>query len=246
MKSPDYLYYIHLKEFEYREFKGFLKGNVPLLSYHFSGIPPLFCLRISFLSQDIQESIFYFLKKYGDCVFFHRPFQKKSIEDPLDRLVYCIRDDLIARGALLSLAESCTGGALAAALTAVAGASQFFSGSLVSYRNEIKMKLLSVSSRVLEKQGAVCSKVVSQMAQGALDLLETDYSIAVSGIFGPGGASEKASLGTIWVAFFQRQGKAKIWCFHGKGSRKEMSRYAVGHILARFYFDMLSKKPSYI
>ena len=100
----------------------------------------------------------------------------------------------------LSTAESCTGGGVAASITAVPGSSEYFKGGIVAYSNEVKMSLLHVSPKTLEKYGAVSCETVVEMVKGAMKALKTDCAIATSGIAGPGGGTPKKPVGTIWMA----------------------------------------------
>lgn len=100
----------------------------------------------------------------------------------------------------MSTAESCTGGYIASLITAKPGASEYYNGSVVSYSYKAKEDLLGVEKNVLETLGAVSEEVVTQMAKGALKSLNTDYTIAVSGIMGPGGGTDEKPVGTVWVA----------------------------------------------
>jgi nicotinamide-nucleotide amidase len=100
----------------------------------------------------------------------------------------------------LSTAESCTGGRVAEAIIAVPGSSIYFKGGIISYTNEIKEKLLSVSHELLEEKTAVCEDVVRAMVKGAIKTMDTTYAIAVSGIAGPGGGTSEIPVGTIWIA----------------------------------------------
>lgn len=104
------------------------------------------------------------------------------------------------RGKSMSTAESCTGGKIASMITAVPGSSAYFKGSVVSYDNEVKLNVLKVNEADLVKYGAVSQQVVEQMAKGALKLLNTDFSVAVSGIAGPDGGTEEKPVGTVWIA----------------------------------------------
>ncbi len=104
------------------------------------------------------------------------------------------------QGFTLSVAESCTAGMIGAALTDMAGSSQFFKGGILAYDNEIKASLLGVSRDVLGKFGAVSEPVIKAMAEGARKRLGTDFSVAVSGISGPGGGTAEKPVGTTWVA----------------------------------------------
>lgn len=106
----------------------------------------------------------------------------------------------IAAGRRVAVAESCTGGLVSAALTAVAGSSTVFEAGYVTYSNEAKMNLLEVDSNILETFGAVSIATAWGMAQGALALAGTDVAVAVTGIAGPDGGSEQKPVGTVVFA----------------------------------------------
>ena len=112
-----------------------------------------------------------------------------------------IQDLLYDNGKTLGTAESCTGGRIAEAIIAVPGASNYFKGGIISYTNEIKMKLLHVNEKTLEEQTAVCEDVAKQMVSGACDALNVDYAISSTGIAGPGGGTKDIPVGTIWIGF---------------------------------------------
>lgn len=107
---------------------------------------------------------------------------------------------LHAKNKTVGTAESCTGGYIAHNITAIPGSSAYFNGSVVTYSNEMKMKLLGVKEQTLAAHGAVSEETVREMVAGALQLLETDYAIAVSGIMGPDGGSAEKPVGTVWIA----------------------------------------------
>lgn len=111
-----------------------------------------------------------------------------------------IGDFLKTHHQTLGTAESCTGGNIAAAITAVPGSSEYFKGSIVAYSNEIKISLLHVQKETLDQFGAVSEETVKAMVKGALSSLNTDYALATSGIAGPGGGSKEKPVGTIWIA----------------------------------------------
>ncbi|MDA3907241.1 MAG: competence/damage-inducible protein A [Bacteroidales bacterium] len=100
----------------------------------------------------------------------------------------------------VATAESCTGGYIAHLFTSIAGSSDYYKGSSVTYANEIKEKMLDVSKYDIEKEGAVSETVVKQMALGALQKFGTDYAIATSGIAGPDGGTLEKPIGTTWIA----------------------------------------------
>lgn len=100
----------------------------------------------------------------------------------------------------LGTAESCTGGRIAEAIIAVPGASSYFKGSIVSYTNDIKEKLLHVDCQVLEEQTAVCEDVAKAMVTGAIEAMDVDFAVSATGIAGPGGGTAESPVGTIWIA----------------------------------------------
>lgn len=100
----------------------------------------------------------------------------------------------------MGTAESCTGGAIASLITSIAGSSDYFKGSIISYANEVKENLLDVKHETLLTVGAVSEETVIQMVQGALTQLKVDYTVATSGILGPGGGTPEKPVGMVWVA----------------------------------------------
>ena len=109
------------------------------------------------------------------------------------------------KGVMLGTAESCTGGYIAHKITSIPGSSAYFGGSVVTYSNELKTKLLNVNPETLKTHGAVSEETVREMVEGALDTLDVDYAIAVSGIAGPDGGTPDKPVGTIWTAVGNRQ-----------------------------------------
>ncbi|MBO9732207.1 MAG: CinA family nicotinamide mononucleotide deamidase-related protein [Chitinophaga sp.] len=104
------------------------------------------------------------------------------------------------RNKTVATAESCTGGLIASWITAVPGSSAYFKGSVVAYAYQTKEEVLGVKKSTLAAEGAVSEAVVREMVAGALQLLDTDYAIAVSGIMGPDGGTPEKPVGTVWVA----------------------------------------------
>lgn len=111
-----------------------------------------------------------------------------------------ISAQLYESGKTVGTAESCTGGHIAEAIIAVPGASNYFKGSIVSYANEIKERLLHVDHQTIEEKTAVCEEVAIQMVKGACETLNVDYAISSTGIAGPGGGTPAIPVGTIWIA----------------------------------------------
>lgn len=107
---------------------------------------------------------------------------------------------LSENGKTLAVAESCTGGTISQLITAVPGCSSYYQGSVTSYSNAIKQKVLGVKNNTLEKYGAVSEEVALEMVAGVKELMCTDYAIATTGIAGPDGGSEEKPVGTVWFA----------------------------------------------
>ena len=118
-----------------------------------------------------------------------------------ERVLQLLRE----RGATLTTAESCTGGLIASMLTRIAGSSEGFHAGFVTYANAIKHSMLGVDEQILSEQGAVSEEVVIQMARGALQRSSADYAIAVSGIAGPDGGTREKPVGTVWLAWGDKE-----------------------------------------
>jgi len=102
---------------------------------------------------------------------------------------------------MICTAESCTGGAIARALTEISGSSAWFDSGYVTYSNEAKQRMLGVDAAALSEFGAVSEPVARAMAQGALDGGPGRLSIAVTGVAGPGGGSAEKPVGTVWFGW---------------------------------------------
>ena len=123
-----------------------------------------------------------------------------------DSLEQIVGDLLRKQGKTISTAESCTGGSISRLLTAVPGSSDYYTGSIIAYSYEAKMKSLGVDAQVLERHGAVSKEIVIQMALGVQKKMETDFAIAVSGIAGPGGGLPNKPVGTVWIGVVSPNG----------------------------------------
>jgi PncC family amidohydrolase len=112
----------------------------------------------------------------------------------------------LGRGLTVALAESCTGGLVAASITAVAGSSGYFLGGVVSYANEAKEELLGVPSAALAAHGAVSAQVAKAMAHGARSRFGADIAAAITGIAGPDGGSAEKPVGLVYVGLAREDG----------------------------------------
>lgn len=122
------------------------------------------------------------------------------MKETIEILSHKLGEQLKTKKATLSTAESCTGGNISAAITAIPGSSEYFKGSIVAYSNEIKINLLHVQKTTLERHGAVSEQTVREMVKGAMESLNTEYAVATSGIAGPDGGTPEKPVGTVWIA----------------------------------------------
>ncbi|PCJ27396.1 MAG: competence/damage-inducible protein A [Flavobacteriales bacterium] len=131
------------------------------------------------------------------------------------------------QNATLATAESCTGGYIAHLITRVAGSSDYYKGSIISYANEIKINELSVDQEEIEQYGAVSQQVVEQMAKGVQQKMNTDYAIATSGIAGPTGGTDQKPVGTVWIAIATLNGVVSKKYLFGKQRDVNIERAAI-------------------
>jgi nicotinamide-nucleotide amidase len=145
------------------------------------------------------------------------------------------------RGLTLGLAESCTAGNIAAAVTSVPGSSAWFNGSVVSYAYEVKAKVLQVPQEVLDRTGAVSEETVYYMASNARTLLDTDIALSVSGILGPDGGTPDKPVGTVWMAVADaNRVVTKKFNFHYKREQNtKMAVYAGLDFIRRFMLGLV-------
>lgn len=138
-------------------------------------------------------------------------------------------DSAREHGKTLGCVESCTGGLIGAALTAVPGSSDVFVGGLTTYSNEAKVRLVGVDRDKLEEEGAVSSPVAAHMAMGGMAVLGVDRCVSVTGIAGPGGGTEDKPVGTVWFGLAikgDEQVKCSLGQFGESGGRDEIRREA--------------------
>ncbi|WP_417501186.1 CinA family protein [Marinobacter sp.] len=142
-----------------------------------------------------------------------------------------LADELLKAGLTVVTAESCTGGWVAKVLTDKAGSSAYVIGGLVTYSNEAKQKLLSVTDASLDNQGAVSEPVVREMVAGALATTGAGVAVAISGVAGPGGGSEEKPVGTVWFAWGRGTESTEAVVQHFSGDRDQVRRQAVLYAL---------------
>lgn len=149
-------------------------------------------------------------------------FLKKTFAKQIQEIF----DKCLAQKLKFACAESCTGGLLSALFTEFSGISQVFEAGLVTYSNQAKINFLGVNKKTLSNSGAVSKEVAIQMAQGALRNCEVDFAIAITGIAGPNGGSDKKPVGLVYIAFASFD-KNIVKAFNFSSERSEVRFNAV-------------------
>lgn len=201
-----------------RDFESRLPENVKL-----AYLPSLGMVKLRLTARGRNgEKLDPMLEKLGrelirllpDIVYYSGTDEKMSISKAVGQM-------LLENKARLATAESCTGGKIAADITAIPGASHYFEGSVVAYSNRIKEKMLGVRPETLETHGAVSEQTVKEMAEGVRQRMGTEYALAVSGIAGPEGGSPEKPVGTVWTAIASPDG-VQTKLLHLGGGRREI------------------------
>lgn len=149
----------------------------------------------------------------------------------LEKLAERLGHRLLERGEWLAAAESCTGGWLAQSVTAIAGSSAWFDRGFVTYSNAAKIDMLGVPATTLERQGAVSEAVARAMAQGALAHSTATWTVAITGIAGPGGGSPDKPVGTVCFAWANKDGGCEATASQFAGDRAAVREQAVAFAL---------------
>ncbi len=154
-------------------------------------------------------------------------FNSKDMKD--------MQDILRLHNKTITCAESCTGGLIASLITEVSGSSDIFRGSIVTYCNDIKEQELNVSKDTMIEYGVVSTQVVEQMCIGVTKKFNSDYSVSVSGIAGPGGGSENKPVGMICYAIYAKNKKIISDTIYLEGPRKSIQLESSKIILKEIY-----------
>jgi nicotinamide-nucleotide amidase len=160
------------------------------------------------------------------------------IDDELYQLAAALGRAALARTVRVATAESCTGGLVAGAMTAVAGSSEWFDCGFVAYSNEAKIRQLAVPARTIERFGAVSQETALSMAEGALRASHAQWAVAVTGIAGPAGGTPDKPVGTVCFAWVG-PGVAEACRTHLGGDRAAIRRESV-RIAIRGIIDRLA------
>lgn len=134
---------------------------------------------------------------------------------------------LEAKGLKLALAESCTGGMIAAVVTDISGSSAVFDRGFVTYSNQAKIDMLGVRPETLAQYGAVSEQTAREMALGALDNSQADIALSVTGIAGPDGGSTDKPVGLVYIGLAIKGGSVEIFKNNFSGNRNDVRRTTV-------------------
>jgi nicotinamide-nucleotide amidase len=149
------------------------------------------------------------------------------MDNELFELAERLGQSLKANGHKIATAESCTGGWIAQVITDVPGSSAWFDRGFVTYSNNAKVQMLGVNPQTLAEHGAVSAEVAQQMAVGALANSEADWTIAVTGIAGPDGGSKEKPVGTVYIAWQNKNGFSKLERLQLSGNRHHIREQTV-------------------
>lgn len=154
------------------------------------------------------------------------PTEMGKLNNRIAELAQSVGELLLIKRLTVSTAESCTGGLLSAAITSVAGSSDYYFGSVIAYSNEVKNKILDVPQEILETKGAVSPEVGNLLARGIRRLLGSSVGLGITGIAGPGGGSVDKPVGLVYIAL---DSDAVSWCqsFHFSGDRRKIRMESV-------------------
>ena len=144
----------------------------------------------------------------------------------------------ILKKIVISTAESCTGGLISKYLTDLPGSSDFYNSSVIVYSNDAKTKLLNVREQTLSKFGAVSKETVEEMSKGLLELTDSDVTIAISGIMGPGGDSTDKVVGTLWVCL-RSNDRVKSLKFCLTSNNRSINREHAAEIAIKSLYDFI-------
>lgn len=207
---------------------GFIENNKTLIEQGISwGVAPKSgYLRVSFQSDNdnLIKKIVQNLENYYDGRITKDVFSE-------------LPKRMINQNITIATAESCTGGLIAKMLTDVPGSSSYFIGSIVAYHNKVKELELDVPEELLDAHGAVSREVALAMVNGLAKKMQTDISIAVTGIAGPGGETENKKIGLVYIAIKLKGMNAEVHSFQFSGNRER-----IRELTANFAYYLIIKK----
>lgn len=164
-----------------------------------------------------------------------KQFSQHAYESFDGKIETAIQELFIKKGWTLSLAESCTGGAIAARLASIPGASRYFLGSIVAYSNSMKESLLNISPQLLVEKGAVSTETASCMAESIQKMTGSDFTLSVTGLAGPEGGSESHPIGTVYIGIKDFCNPSEVSLINAKGTRSAIIETTINYALSKLY-----------
>jgi len=158
------------------------------------------------------------------------------VSDEDENLAMVVQKILKGKNKTIGTAESCTGGYIAHLITSNSGSSVGYKGSIISYANDVKERILGVTDKTLRAVGAVSEETVIQMVKGAVEKLQVDFAVATSGIMGPDGGTDEKPVGTVWIAAGNKDKieTAKLAFRFDRARNIEMTGHAALNFLRKF------------
>ena len=204
-------------------------GSYYAMLYVFAWAVMIFALLLTLFSMAD-----YFYKASKVLALPLKTGEKGSAQKDSKLLAKEIIDKAAKQQIRIATAESCTGGLVAKRITDIAGSSEVFEGSIVSYSNEVKETRLGVSPKTLEQFGAVSEQTAKEMAAGALAALGADLAVSTTGIAGPEGGSPDKPVGTVWIGIATKS-ECSASCHVFEGTRDQVRSQATNEALAAVF-----------
>ena len=233
------MHFCHAKEDQIAPIVSILGLTFP--EFVFGIYPKIGSVSVSFQARAADAATFLSLTEEIVQILYEK-FPTLVFPSKSGSVVEAVLDELRTRKETLALAESCTGGDMAASLTKLSGASEVLRMAVVAYSNESKHKILGVSDKTLKTRGAVSQEVVIEMIEGAFALSDADYAVAVSGIAGPNGGSLETPVGTVWKKITKRSEKIKTGLIPHKST---MRRDVIIHRSTNYLYGALWRYLAY-
>ncbi|MCB1119179.1 MAG: CinA family nicotinamide mononucleotide deamidase-related protein [Chlamydiia bacterium] len=222
-KEKERLFFCHITESEVDPIIRQLQKKYPQVAF---GIYPAHGTLAVHMTGNHHEAKRELLEKFGSYAY-------DAPNGDIDEAVHQL---MVDKELTLSVAESCTGGALAATITRHPGSSKYFLGGVVAYSNALKKNLLQVKN--VDQWGAVSKETVTEMVLGILEQTGSDWALAVSGIAGPDGGTDDKPVGTVWYALCHRGRDPSIWQKHLRGTREVIITHSVNLLLSELYLKV--------
>ena len=186
------------------DFEASLPAHIKLAYLPNYGMVKLRLTATGNVKADVEKELVLYFEKLQDLV------KEWLVTNEDEGLEIVIGKILKTKCKTMGTAESCTGGYIAHLITSVAGSSDYYKGSIISYANDVKENMLNVNHATLKNSGAVSKETVEEMVKGAIGKLDVDYALATSGIMGPDGGSEEKPVGTVWIAVGNKEKRESL------------------------------------